>query len=46
MPCMVYDGMCELYACIDKSQNDKFQMIATMIIDHQTTSKKYSCVCY
>ncbi len=36
---MVYDGLCELYACIAKRQNDTFQLIATMLIDNQTTSK-------
>lgn len=39
MPCMVYDGLCELYACIAKRQNYTFQLIATMLIDNQTTSK-------
>ncbi len=38
-PCMVYDGLCELYACIAKIQNDTFQLITTMLIDNQTTSK-------
>lgn len=36
---MVNDGLCELYACIAKRQNDTFPLIGTMLIDNQTISK-------